>query len=201
MKIKFDLTDEVTITNTTVKLTCWISGVINKQNRPTLEKNSLELAKKLFPDAKWAFGDFSYMPDGFSYRVKATTRIDATQNDQLAKRAKDVSDQGVLTIQVQEADTSIPLHQRREAESDLRLALIEKAKTEATKLGGTIRKLEFGAAGSMDFSNRGIQAASYAVSATAKGGGADGVSLGQSEKIFLSASIVVDTADRQQLNG
>lgn len=204
MKIKFNLTDEVTITNTTVKVTAWVNGVINGQERPALEAASLELVKKLFPEAKWAFSNFTFQPDGFTFRVQASTRIDATQNDQLEKKAAELSESGKLTLQIYNIDASIPLFQKREAESNLRVALIEKAKAEATKLAGVLTKVEFGEVGSQSFSNNGramIASASYALESTAKGGGADGVSLGHSEKIYLEASLTVDTATKGQLNG
>jgi hypothetical protein len=204
MKIRFDLTDEVTITNTTVKLTAWVNGVINGQDRPTLEASALELVKKLFPDAKWAFSNFTFQPDGFTFRVQASTRIDATENDQLDKRAAAISDTGKLTLQISNLDASIPLFQKREAESNLRVSLIEKAKLEATKLGGEVKSITFGEVGSQAYANNGrAMIASYAMeSAVAKGGGADGVSLGHSEKILLSATLVVRTGEQKsQLNG
>jgi len=200
MKIKFELTDEVTITNTTVKISAWIQGVINGQDRPALEAAALDLAKKLFSDASWAFSNFTYQPDGFTFRVQATTRIDATQNDQLETRADQLSEQGKLTISINNIDASIPLHQRREAESNLRVALIEKATAEATKLGGSLSEVEFRDPQSRDVtSNLRAMNASYALEA--KGVGADGVSLGHSEKIYLSATLTVDTNQQSQLNG
>jgi hypothetical protein len=199
MKIKFELTDEVTITNTTVKLTTWITGVVNGQDRPALETQALDLAKKMFPDTKWAFSNFTYMPDGFTWRVMASTRIDATLNDQLDIRAESLSTKGQLTISIQNIDANIPLHQKRDAESDLRVALIEKARNEAEKLGGSLKRIDFNDAASFSVSNArgGGYAASY-MESTAKGGGADGVSLGHSEKINITAVIVVDT-DKQVL--
>lgn len=196
MKIKFEMTDEVTITNTTVKITAWIQGVVNGQERALLEAQALELAKKLFPDAKWAFSNFTYQPDGFTWRVQASTRIDATQNDQLDVRADEVSEAGKLTIQFHAPDASIPLHQKREAESNLRVELINKAKAEAEKLGGTISKVVFGDVETRQLNNAmRASSASYRLEAA---GGADSVSLGHSEKIYLAATITVDT-DRKVL--
>lgn len=201
MKIKFDLTDEVTITNTTVKITVWIHGVINGQDRPALEAASLEMAQKLFPDAQWAFSNFTFQPDGFTFRVQASTRIDATENDQLEQKAARLSEQGKLTLTIYSMDVSIPLFQKREAESDLRVALIEKAKAEAAKLGGELSAITFGEVGSQSFANNGramMASASYMESAK----GADSVSLGHSEKIYLNASIVIRTGgSKGQLNG
>lgn len=201
MKIKFDMTDEVTITNTTVKISAWIQGVVNGQERSALEAQALELAKKLFPDASWAFSNFTY-PDGFTFRVQATTRIDATQNDQLAERAKAISETGKLNLIINTIDASIPLHQRRAAESDLRVSIIEKAKAEAAKLGGSVSEIEFSDAHVRDITSNSMRAsASYALESTAKGGGADGVSLGHSEKIYLAANLTIDTDTKAQLNG
>ncbi len=198
MKIKFEMTDEVTITNTTVKITAWIQGVVNGQERSVLEAQALELAKKLFPEANWAFSNFTYQPDGFTWRVQASTRIDATQNDQLEVRADQLSEAGKVTLSISNIDASIPLHQKRGSESDLRVALIAKAKAEAEKLGGRVAEVVFG-----DVETRQIKSAMRAASASyslesTMGGGADNVSLGHSEKIYLAATITVDT-DKQVL--
>jgi hypothetical protein len=196
MKIKFDLTDEVTITNNTVKVTVAITGVINGQDRPALESSALELANKFFPGASWAFSNFSFQPDGFTFRVQASTRVDASLNDQLEQKATDLNERGILTLQICDTDTSIPLFQKRDAESDLRLAIIEKAKAEASKLGGSISSIEFKEPGShRDVYSNGARMASYSLES------AGGPGLGQSEKIYLSAKIEVDTDDRSQLNG
>jgi len=199
MKIKFDLTDEVTITNTTVKISAWIQGVINDQDRPALEAASLDLAKKLFPDASWAFSNFTYQPDGFTFRVQATTRIDSTQNDQLAQRCDQLSNQGKLTIQISNIDPTIPLHQKREAESNLRQSLIEKAQAEAEKLGGRLARVDFIEAGNQHMAANTLRGsvASYAVAGAAP----DSVNLGHSEKIYLAAALTIDTRAKEQLNG
>lgn len=193
MKIKFDMTDEVTITNTTVKITAWIAGVINGQDRPTLEAQSLELAKKLFPDVSWAFSNFTFQPDGFSFRVQANCRIDSTENDNLPAKAEVLGEKGKLTISISNIDSSIPLFQKRDAESDLRVALIDKAKAEASKLGGVVSEVNFSEAHVRDITSNsyGVRAASYALESTSKGIGADSVNLGHSEKIYLQASVEV----------
>lgn len=203
MKIKFEMTDEVTITNTTVKVTAWVNGVINGQERPALEAASLDLVNRLFPDAKWAFSNFTFQPDGFTFRVQASTRIDATQNDQLDQKAAALSEQGKLTLLINNIDPSIPLFQKREAESNLRIALIEKAKEEAKKLGGEVTVVEFGEVGSKQFANHGrgtMMAASYSLESAP--GGSDSVSLGHSEKIYLEATIQIQVGEHKaQLNG
>lgn len=196
MKIKFDLTDEVTITNTTVKVTIYITGVINGQERPALESSALDLANKFFPGANWAFSNFTFQPDGFTFGVQASTRVDASLNDQLEQKAADLNERGILTLQIFNIDTSIPLFQKRDAESDLRLSIIEKARSEAKKLGGVISSIEFKELGARDGFNGGARmAASYSLE-SAPGGG-----LGQSEKIYLTAKVEIDTDEKSQLNG
>lgn len=198
MKIKFDLSDEITITNQTVKVTAMITGVVGKSDRKALEDKANELAKKLFPDADWAFSNFRY--SGFTFTVNATTRIDSAQNDQLEVRADEISDATDLAIQILDLDTSIPLHQSREAESDLRVALIEKAKAEAVKLGGTVSDVVFGQPRAQAIA-RGAMMAAASYMESAKGpagvmgdaGPAGGAGLGHSEKITMSANILVDT--------
>lgn len=195
MKIKFELTDEVTITNNTVKLTTHISGIIGDKDRPALEAAALELTKKLF-DAKWAFSNFTFMPDGFTFNVTASTRIDSKLNDQLEARAEAISERGKLTMTIVDIDDSIPLHQKRDAESDLRIALIDKAAKEAAKLGGRVDEVSFSSARSQSISNsmRAMTASSYSLESTSKGISSDGVSLGHSEKILMSANLVIDTS-------
>lgn len=186
MKIKFSLTDETTITNTTVKITTWLNGVVANQSRDALEAKCLETAKKLFPEAKWAFSDFTYNPDGLTFRVQASTRIDSTQNDQLAEKAKTASTNGDINIAIQNIDPSIPLYEKRAAESDLRLKMLTKAKEEAGKLGGEVSEIAFEEPNPVNF-----RAATYAASmAFDSAGGAP--ALGHSEKINLSATVTVE---------
>lgn len=202
MKITFDLTDEKTITNDTVRLTTLITGAVAEQSRDKLEAAADEITKQLV-NKDWSFSNFTYSPDGFTFNVTANTRIPAMENDRMAERAEALGLRGKITIKLVEADPSIPLHQKREAESNLRVALIEKAKEEAKKLGGVVDTISFSRAQSHAL--RGIMASS-SYSNEAMGGGADAVSLGHSEKIAMTASIIVITGSlgekaAQQLNG
>ena len=191
MIIRFDVTEETTITNTTVKITAWITGVIGGQDRETLEGKSLELARKLFPDAKWAFSNWTYQPDGFTFRVQATCRIDSSQNDQLDVKTAEISEKGALTIQISNIDASIPLFETRKAESDLRVALIARATEEATKLGGVLSRVVFNNAFSQSLSNSSSKNATYAAAAFNLEAAGGAPQLGHSEKILLSAEITV----------
>ena len=205
MKLTFNLADEKTLTNDTVKITALIMGAINKLDRIALEQKAKELSKKLF-DKDWAFSNFNYSNDGFSFSVQATVRVDAAENDRLAMRAAEISTKGDLTIDVIDADVNIPLHRRREAESDLRVSLIDKANAEASKLGGTVDEITFSDARSQALSNAYSVAASYMETAGgargAKGpAGPSGESLGHSEKLTMGCVVKVTTGEKRQLNG
>lgn len=199
MKITFDLTDEKTITNDTVRLTTVITGAVADQSRDVLEAAADAITKELV-NKDWSFSNFTYSPDGFTFSVTATTRIPAVENDRMAERAVALGARGKITIQLIEADPSIPLHQKRDAESNLRIALIDKATAEATKLGGVVETIAFSRAQSQAL--RGMMASS-SYSNEAFGGGADAVSLGHSEKIAMTASIIVITGkkDAELLKG
>jgi hypothetical protein len=133
--------------------------------------------------------------------VTATTRIPANENDRLAERAAQLGMRGKITIQLVEADPSIPLHQKREAESNLRVTLIEKAKAEAVKLGGTVEAIAFGRANSQAMRGA-MMASTYALESTTNDAMGGGVSLGHSEKMAMNATItMVISGDKAQLNG
>lgn len=201
MKVTFDLADEKTITNDTVKLAVLIQGAVAEQSRDKLEAAADAITKELV-NKDWSFSNFTYSPDGFTFSVTASTRIPAQENDRLAERAAALGKRGQITMTLTDADPSIPLHQKRAAESDLRIALIEKAKAEAEKLGGTVESIAFSRASSQAL--RGVMAAStYSLSNDASGGGLEGVSLGHSEKMAMNAGITVIIGEkaRAQLNG
>lgn len=198
MKISFDINDEKTVTNTTVKLTAWISGQVGEDDRSKLEKRARDVVEKFMPNRgsdgtlKWAYSDFSYINNGMMFRVQATTRIDSSLNDQLEEKAKLASDRQT-EIRITDLDASIPMHELRAAESDLRVKLILLAQAEAKKLGGSIAKISFGHPGRVPSS-----AATYAsmVSNSGKAAGYEGTELGHSEKISLKASVVVSSKNK-----
>lgn len=192
MKITFELNDEITVTNTTVKITASLRGTILGQDRPKLEARALEAAKRLFPDARWAFSNFNFSSDGLTFSVTATTRVDASENDRLDERVKAASTED-MKIQIQNIDPSIPDFEIRKSESDLRLRMISLAKEEATKLGGKVSKTKFHAYNMAGMSN--AKSATYARGFALEAAGApgDGIpTLGHSEKISLTASISVE---------
>lgn len=187
MKIVLNLIDETTVTNTTVKITAWITGIIQGDSREKIEARVLEAWKRLFPDGKQSFSSFTYQPDGLTFRVQAVTRIDASLNDQLNEKAKQASDDNVK-IQIHNIDPSIPVHDMRAAESDLRVRMLDLAKAEASKLGGTVAKMDFTADLTIGMANNKALAFNATYAASPAGGAPQ---LGHSEKLSLSAVITV----------
>jgi hypothetical protein len=149
LKITFNLTDETTVTNDTVKLTLYLTGVAGGIARADIDKTCRAAVEKLgltlYEGATWAFSGFHYDNNGLTFGITATTRISADQNDQIEQKAESLSTPTVR-IDVQNIDPSIPAWKLREAETKLRQRLIELANKEAESLGGTLSTINFGAA-------------------------------------------------------
>ena len=191
MKVRFSLTDETTILNSTVKVTAWITGVVNGETREQIEARALATWKTMFPDVKQAFSNFTYQPDGLTFRVQVATRIDASENDQLDQRAAEASNDTVKITGLN-IDPSIPAHDLRKGESDLRVRMLSLAQDEAKKIGGVVSRVDFNPdlSGNRIASNKMFNA-TYAMEAA---GGAAPV-LGHSEKLSLTADVVVKVSD------
>jgi hypothetical protein len=190
MKVRFSLTDETTITNTTVKVTAWITGVVNGETREQIEARALATWKTLFPDVKQSFSNFTYQPDGLTFRVQVATRIDASENDQLDQRAITASNDTVRITNLQ-IDPSIPVHDLRKGESDLRVRMLSLAQDEAKKIGGVVSKVNFNPHSGSSIASQKMFNATYAMEAA--GGAAP--ALGHSEKLSLTADVVVKVSD------
>jgi hypothetical protein len=191
MKLRFNLTDEKTVTNSTVKITTAIRGTINGECREKIEARCLALVKSLFPDNKWAFSNFSYNGDGLTFSVAASTRIEAALNEQLEEKAKNASTADTK-LSVTHIDPSIPSHDMRRAESELRVRLVGLANAEAKTLGGNVTRVEFEPSYSAGLSNsKSMSAMATYASAAPAGGGAP--QLGHSEKIMLTAMVTISS--------
>lgn len=187
MKIKFDLTDEKTVTNTTVKVNTTVRGTINGETREQIEARCLTAVKKVFPDNQWAFSNFNWNADGLTFSVAASTRIDAIKNSGLNDLAKAASDQNTK-VGIQSIDASIPQHDIRRAESALRENIIMIAQKEAEYLSGKVVKVDFSEAPMNSMrSSATMKAASYLEDA-----GVGSASLGHSEKVTMTATITVE---------
>ncbi len=188
MKTIFSLTDETTITNTTVKVMAQITGTISGETREQIEARCLAAAKRLFDD-KWAFSDFVYQPDGFTFRVNASTRIDASLNDQLTEKALTASDESTR-LTIARIDPSIPTHEIRAAESDLRVKIIALAKAEAKKLKSDVLKVDFATEAVSSVANMKAMSFNATYSQEAPSGGGS-PALGHSEKLSMTAQVTI----------
>lgn len=186
MKIKFDIEDEKTVTNETVKITVKVQGQVGEDDRTTLETRAREVVLKFLPNASWAFSNFNFISNGMMFQVTGSTRIDAVENDQLVEKATAVSTrQTILTVQ--QIDPSIPLFEIRKAQSAMRASIIEKAREEARLLGSLVKRVDF----SEDVS-RGHRPQMRSVTSNSGSYGleaADAAPLGHSEKIYMTATV------------
>lgn len=195
MKLIFEIKEERTIVNNTVKVTCLIKGVIGDDDRGNIDLRVQEVANRLFPDAKWAFSFYQELSDGFTFQVHASTRVDAMQNDRLAERANEACIKGT-NIEISNIDQKIPQRQMREEESSLRIALIAAAKEEAQKLGGRVERIDFTEMARFGSSTVAASSAFYeAKGSGGRPGPAGAAGIGHSEKIALEAKLEIEVDD------
>lgn len=187
MKVVFNLGEDTTVVNDTIKVTCAITGVIGESNKEQIDERVRAVTHSMFPDADWAYANYSTASDGLTFRVSATTRVPTSAHERLDDRCEEASNQTTL-ITVTNIDTSIPEWQVREEESKLRLRIIDLAHAEAAKIGGLLESVEF-----FDGGPRPNQH-TYAVTAMMDGFETKG--LGQSAKLSLSAKVQVSCGIR-----
>jgi hypothetical protein len=133
--LDFQLIAEHTVVNTTVKLVAKIEALANLQTEDDL-RSDIRKTLKSFIDADWQFSNMLRVSDNTGYEricLTASVRVSESENYNLIDRAKAVSRKGLQIIDV-DADTSIPSKQISEAESDLRVELIQRASAERVKL-------------------------------------------------------------------
>jgi hypothetical protein len=194
MQYIFEIEDEKTITNETVKVIVTVSGPANLP-RTEIEKQVREVLHDFLPDADWSYAGLQINKNaGFpTYNSKAGARIKASENGDLYSRAQDYSSPEA-TININNIDESIPLYQRREADKELRIALYTKALAEIETLAEVaegelrIRTIDYTAISPT--SNAGKFSNSYSTANAALVGDAVD-SIGYSEKITMSARVVI----------
>lgn len=203
MKVTFSLGEEKTVTNETVKVILSINGIVADQTKENIDKSILDKVLEFLPDKKsedWAFSGFSFYDNrGFRmFAVQASTRIPASENDNLSERARDLSNDSI-SVEIANIDLSIPQYRYREAESELRQAILKRAKEEAEKLskayGGSgpkfkVSSVEFEAP--ITAQPKGMRAApgsAFFESTYSNAGGGEGI--GHSEKTTLNAVVTV----------
>ncbi len=193
MKLTFDMMDEKTVTNDTIKVTATIDGLVQGDTKEVIEESIQAAMKELLPDADWAFSNFTFYRRNFPmYSVKASARVLASHDDGLVDRAEKLTTDK-LAIAIENIDHSIPAHRFKEAESELRETLLLRATAEAKKLSEIygqsleVDSIRFGAP-TVSQPIRMASASYLESSVSAKGGG-----LGHSEKTVLSAKVVLKT--------
>ena len=203
MKIEFAITDEKTVINETVKLGLQITGLVLDQSKEDIVARCKDVLGRVVPQSgasqqpSWAWSAFDEMNhDGFPrFSVTATTRVNESDIFQLDDRIRQINDiEKNIQVRVFNKDVSVPLYQLREAESDLRLSLLERADNEAKKIGSAkVRKIVIMKPEDVDmrFQSKGFAATSYAAATDSPHGGS---SFGASQKIVLSAIVTVEKA-------
>lgn len=194
MKIIFGIKEEATVVNNTIKVNCAIGGVIGGDTKEQIDARVLISVKRLFPEAEWSFANYQELTDGFTFRVNASARVEASENERLDERTEEAGDK-VTTIMITDIDNSIPQRQIREEESNLRLRMIELAKAEAEKLSGEVEKIDFCEIIRSDSQFRGARYMGKEV-ATMFMDSSDAMQkrIGHSEKISLEAKLEIVTA-------
>ena len=186
MKIVFDIKDDATITNNTIKVIANVTGVVGDDNKEAVDQRIAAVASALFPNAEWAFSN--YAEQGFTFYAQATTRVDAMENERLDERAESASTK-TTEITIAQIDQSIPQRQMRSEESDLRVRMIGLAKAEAEKLGGTVNEIVFEDVRRMGMSQNSNRA--FAATAMLESAVGEPKGIGHSEKISLGAKVTV----------
>lgn len=185
MKVTFTITDETVVVSNTVKVNVNISGQVGEDNRQQHEGRARAIAEAFIPGADWAYSNFAYGANGLTFSVNSHCRIDNDKNQDLHAKAQEVSDRKT-TLTVQHIDPSVPARELQEGESKLRKRMLERARDAATALGGfKVSEIDF------TEQQRGGSKGMFAASATYSLDSAESSPLGHSEKIALSAEVVV----------
>jgi hypothetical protein len=194
--ITFALSAERTVVNDTVRVTVAIEGILpSAQAEKSVNDNIRKILGEFIPEAKWAFGGLtrSRDPSGLErVRLTASTRIAEKLNVQLEQKAERSGRDGI-SIAAVSTDTAPTLLQMEEAESNLRVEILQKAQIQQgviNKCCGIdyrIHAVSFGPGA--DFSQRGKISNSGYASLSLDDEAGD--SLGNAVKISVKGSITL----------
>lgn len=132
--VEFDLLAERTVVNKTVKLIANIAAMIKSDMPEAILTTNVQAMMKNFLDASWSFSNMQRSADQSGMErisLQASARVPESQNYNLDKRTRAASTEGLSIISVQ-ADTTPPMADIEQAESDLRADLLVKAIRELT---------------------------------------------------------------------
>jgi len=203
--IDFTLRAEHTIVNKTVKLIATVVALVAGDTTEEALRADIKATMKKLIEADWQFSNMTRSADASGWErvtLNASVRVPESENYNLDNRAKEASRKG-LTITDVRVDTSVPYSMIEEAESDLRLVLIEKVHAERAKLERSldagssyrIHSLSFShvASPSNNFSNSSAHTMAMVVGGSAKtaygSGFSDDDTLGNASKISMQVSV------------
>ncbi len=202
-EINLSLSDDLVVTNDTVKITAEVGVVLTGDFTNANLSASVTATLRKFIDADWVFSNPRRATEVGIEKAffTAHVRVPAKENFNLTERAEAVKSRG-LEITSVDTDTSIPAQMLREAETTLRGNLLRLAQEQAEKLskasGG---EFHFGVA-QINFSQQHVlssQTKSLRASGSYGAVGASAFSadsmgddtIGNSEKVGMTATIML----------
>lgn len=192
--IRFDLTAEETVINETVKVIATVEALVHNEQSEASLRGEIHEKLRRFISAEWQFSNVNRSSDKTGVErvsLTATTRVSETENYDLDGRARAVSRPGLSISRVQ-VDLSVPQAKIDEANRNLRIKLLKLANEEAAIVNQTlgqdyvIHDLQY--TGANPFLNATVTSAT--AKSAASYGGAD-LSLGNAQKLTLTASVVL----------
>jgi hypothetical protein len=195
--VQFSLTEDKVVTNETVKVSVTVQAMIDGE---TITNGNLSSSIRSILDqfikADWAFSNpMRQFDTGIEKATfSAHCRIPASENYDLTARATALNAKGIGLYNVV-TDTSIPAKQIKEAESELRASLLKLIQQEADVMSSdgytyTIGQVSFSSVGQT--MAKSMRASTYA---TASFNDADDDAIGNSERIALTANVVLTAAN------
>jgi hypothetical protein len=200
--ISFSLTEESTVSSDTVKISVPVNAIVqNGQSEDELRVTIKDTLKK-FIKADWNFGATQRHEIQIGIErctVTATCRVNERENYSLKERARQVSIPGHIELGDPSPDYSMPNHKLQEAEQELRVRLLKKAKDHAAALSEVVgidyrlAEISFGGQ-SYDTSNRAgstrpaAYGATMSLAASYEEAGESG-DIAHSAKIVMTASV------------
>jgi hypothetical protein len=200
--INFQLRADTVVVSDTVKIIVHINALVPSDSTENALRAEIKAALASFLPTQWQINGIERASDDSGFervQMRATARVNETENYNLEGRAKAVSRQGLQLGDV-EVDSTVPAPMLEEAEKALRATILKNAKEEAAALADvTGRNYRVGA---VNFQNQGDPAirkmamASTTANATPYGsgfaaGGGDDESLANAQKVSLSANVTL----------
>lgn len=201
--INFQLRADTVVVSDTVKVIVYINALVTADTTESALRLDIKRALASFLDTSWQINGIERASDDSGYEkvsMRATARVNESENYNLENRAKAVSRQGLQLGSV-EVDSTVPAPMLEAAEKKLRAEILTKAKEEAAELAEITGRAY--RVGQVNFQNQGdpmmrkaavASTSNMAYGSGFNGGGAgDGgeESLANAQKVSLAANIVL----------